>query len=368
MSIQTARLATQPIFFERNRVFRVYTGGKLFHGLFGDTPIDSDHPEEWIASDVRALNQGNVPGGREGISKIENTDLYFDQLIAAEKALMLGPRNGLNILIKVLDSAIRLPVQVHPDKDFSKRQLSCDCGKTEAWLILATRENACIYYGFKHRVSRAEFEAALEGGDAVEALIQHVPVRAGDVFLVPAGMIHAIGGGCLILEIQEPTDFTVQPEAYCGSYKLSYAEQYMGLDRETALGCFDFDQYGEAALQRGWRTPTLLYEVEGVKKEVLIGEKDTDCFSMNRLTVNGGTISALPGVAVYVVTAGCGVLSLEGYSREIKAGDYFFLPHSVDGKCAVSSVGSSIELIECLPPTACTKYPDCGSAEHAVSR
>ena len=352
MSIETEHLASQPIFFERNRVFRVYTGGKLFHGLFGDSAVDNDRPEEWIASDVRALNRGNDPDCREGISKLKGTDIYFDELLAQEKQLLLGPRQGLNMLIKLLDSAIRLPMQTHPDKAFSKKHLSSNYGKTEAWLILAIREDACVYYGFKDRITRAQFEAALDaGGDAIMALTQRVPVCVGDVFLVPAGMIHAIGKGCLILEIQEPTDFTIQPEEYCGSYRLNSEEQFLGLDPQTALKCFDFDMFGQAALQRGRRTPTLLYEAETVKKECLIGANDTDCFSLNRLTVTGGTVTALPGVSVYVVTAGSGTLQMTGYSRKIQAGDYFFLPHSVDGKCSLSADGT-MEIVECLPPVA----------------
>jgi hypothetical protein len=52
-------------------------------------------------------------------------------------------------------------------------------------------------------------------------------------------MVHAIGCGCLLLEVQEPTDFTIQPERWCGEYKLSDREMYLGLDREKALECFD---------------------------------------------------------------------------------------------------------------------------------
>ena len=68
----------EPIFFERNRVGRVYLGGKLFAGFFGDSPEDGFFPEEWIASSVEALNR-EKSREREGVSRIAGTGQYFDE-------------------------------------------------------------------------------------------------------------------------------------------------------------------------------------------------------------------------------------------------------------------------------------------------
>ena len=111
--------AKKPIFFEKNRVFRVYLGGKLFSDFFQDDSEDSFYPEEWICSSTKALNDGSTDEF-EGVSKIKGTDIYFNQLIEAEKELMLGDRNSLDVLVKALDSAIRLPVQAHPDKQWAR--------------------------------------------------------------------------------------------------------------------------------------------------------------------------------------------------------------------------------------------------------
>ena len=89
MSDGTRRLASRPVFFERNRVYRVYQGGALFHRLFGDPAKDGHYPEEWIASSVKALNK--VPAGdREGISRIRGTGLYLDDLLRNEPERMLS--------------------------------------------------------------------------------------------------------------------------------------------------------------------------------------------------------------------------------------------------------------------------------------
>ena len=107
----------QPIFFERNRVWRVYTGGKLFAGMFGDEPVDNFFPEEWIASAVHALNKESM-SEKEGVSRIAGSNLYFDELLEKNPEEMLGSRKKMRILVKLLDSAVRLPAQAHPDRDY----------------------------------------------------------------------------------------------------------------------------------------------------------------------------------------------------------------------------------------------------------
>ena len=75
---------------------------------------------------------------------------------------------------------------------------------------------------------------------AMERLLNRIPVKTGDVYFIPAKAVHAIGAGCLILEVQEPTDFTIQPERWCGDYHLNDNEMYIGLSKEDALGVFDY--------------------------------------------------------------------------------------------------------------------------------
>ena len=103
-----------PVFFDRNRVARVYTGGKLFADFFGDEPVDGFLPEEWVGSTVRALNEGSTDP-TEGISKVKGTNILFSDLIAQYPNEMLGDRKEFDVLVKLLDSSIRLPVQCHPD-------------------------------------------------------------------------------------------------------------------------------------------------------------------------------------------------------------------------------------------------------------
>jgi len=352
MSWNLSEIAERPVFFERNRVARVYTGGKLFHGFFGDADEDGLFPEEWIASSVRAINRDSLDP-REGLSIVRGTDVSFDELIARERQRMIGGRENLGILVKVLDSAIRLPVQAHPDKPFSRKYFGSAFGKAEAWAVLATRENAKIYFGFKEQMTKERFLEAIERSEAdknaMEGLLNAIPARPGDVYFIPPKAVHAIGPGCLILEIQEPTDFTIQPEAWCGDYKLTDGEKYLGLSRDAALECFDYAISGEAAVRLGRKQPKTVLREDGLVTESLIGQEDTGCFSLLRHRVRSRALN-LPGPAVYIVTEGEGALSgAEGDLCEVKKGDYFFLPACASGRYSVRA-GTSLELLECLPP------------------
>ena len=174
MNAATNMLLKHPMFFDRNRVFRVYQGGKLFHSFFGDEAVDGNLPEEWIASKVKALNR--VPSGEnEGLSFVEGTNISFASLLADHPDEMTGGK-GFDILVKILDSAVRLPAQTHPDKPFSRQHFRSEYGKTESWLILDTRPDASIYYGFKEGVTRKDLECAVkrseEKGDAFSDLMQ----------------------------------------------------------------------------------------------------------------------------------------------------------------------------------------------------
>lgn len=337
-----------PIFFKRNRVFRVYKGGMLFHDLLGDKKEDSNYPEEWICSKVRAINDGH-DDPFEGISITED-GIPFSELIEKNKNEMLGSRNDLGVLVKYLDSAIRLPMQVHPTREFSRKYFHSNYGKAEAWLILGTRENACLYLGFDRKVSEEEFKSAVEKSETdpnvMTTFVNRIPVRTGDVFFVNAGVIHAIGAGCLILEIQEPTDFTIQPEFWCGDYHLNKKEMYLGLDADIALSCFDYNLFGDSVAQRAHKKPKIISNKNNVTVESLISTEDTTCFEMTRHIIKNSKSVLEDPASIWIVAEGEGTIISNNYERKIKKGDYFFLPYSAINKNFVHS-NTNITLICC---------------------
>ncbi len=348
--MSVANLWERPVFFKRNRVFRVYKGGYLFHDFLGDAPEDGFEPEEWICSSVRAINPGHTDP-LEGISLCAEDGTPFDKLLSQHPREYLGERKDLGVLVKYLDSAIRLPMQVHPTRAFSRENFGSPYGKAESWLILATRPDACLYLGFSRAVSRQEFAVAVEKSETdkecMTEFVNRVPVQTGDVFFVNAGVIHAIGAGCLILEVQEPTDFTIQPEYWCGEYHLNEQEMYIGLSKEKALDCFDFTQYGQQMVNQAKKTPKILEQTDSLRKEQLIGEEDTTCFAMTRYTLSHGELVLTEPASIWICTEGSGTVTAGDFSRSLKKGDYFFLPASAAGRCRVQC-DENIQIVCCM--------------------
>ncbi len=340
----------KPVFFRRNRVFRVYTGGMLYHDFLGDEPIDGNDPEEWVCSSVHAINSGHTDP-LEGISLREEDGKPFNEILENNPKEYLGERKSLGVLVKYLDSAIRLPMQVHPTRDFSRVHFGSPYGKAEAWLILATRPNACVYFGFSREVSKEEFVKAVDASEhdaeAMTQFVNRVPVKTGDVFFVDAGVIHAIGAGCLLLEIQEPTDFTIQPECWCGDYRLNSMEMYMNLDPEAAVDCFHFHRFGGHVVEEGRKTPKVVRKIDALLEEALIGPDDTRCFSMNRYTLTGGSMQLDVPASIWICAEGAGQVIAQDYCRDIKMGDYFFLPAAASDHVKVVTA-DTVKLICCV--------------------
>lgn len=334
----------EPLFFKKNRVRRIYTGGAQFAKFFSDDSTEGYYPEEWVCSCVKALNEGSTIYN-EGISQLESGE-YFHDILSEFKTELLGKdRKDLGILVKFLDSSIRLPLQVHPDKEFSRKYFNSEYGKTESWIIVGTEKDACIYFGFNAKYTTEQLRAAFEKDDDTELLsmMNRIPVRVGDVYLIPGKAIHAIGKGCLLIEVQEPTDFTIQPENRCGEYVLSENEKYIGLDPDDAFKCFDMDFVGlEAIEERGLRC---MPKTEG-NCERLITYEQTPCFAVNRYHISEKT--ALDCPSIYIVSNGSGTLLCDSYRREIKKGDYFFAPYSINGKLFAD--GENLELTQCCLP------------------
>ena len=149
---------------------------------------------------------------REGdVSRVENgalcgKDLF--ELIEAYGDALTGGFGAADfpLLVKLIDAADDLSVQVHPDDEYAAR-VENDRGKTEIWYILDADEGARIVCGLCEGVTPEELSAALRSGDP-SGVLNYIPVRAGECYFIPAGLAHAIGKGVLIAEVQQNCDLT----------------------------------------------------------------------------------------------------------------------------------------------------------------
>jgi mannose-6-phosphate isomerase len=239
------------------RVHRFYRGGALIAELRGEHGEDGSLPEEWIGSITPANNPG-LADAEEGLSRLVDGRLLRDAVaddpvgwLGEEHVARYGTSTG--VLVKLLDSAERLPVHAHPDRGFARRAFDSPFGKTEGWLVLRTRqEEAEVWVGLREKVEPERFLEWIRAQD-VEALLaslNRVPVRAGDVVYVPAGVPHALGAGLLIAEVQEPTDFSLLCE--WRDFPIAPEDSHLGLGWDEAIG----------ALELGAHTPIRSFPAE----------------------------------------------------------------------------------------------------------
>ena len=123
-----------------------------------------------------------------------------------------NPADGLPLLVKFIDAAKDLSIQVHPDDAFAK-EFEGSRGKAEMWYVLKAAEGAKIVLGFEHRVNEAILREARKKGDFRRHL-HYIPVKAGDSFFVPPGTVHAIGAGIILAEVQESSNLTYRVYDY----------------------------------------------------------------------------------------------------------------------------------------------------------
>lgn len=117
------------------------------------------------------------------------------------------------LLVKLIDANDKLSIQVHPDDEYAACHEGGDTGKTEAWYIVDAKPDAKIIYGMCDKYDRESFrEAALSG--KLEDMLNYVGVKKGDLFFIPSGMVHAIGEGILIAEVQQSSDLTYRVYDY----------------------------------------------------------------------------------------------------------------------------------------------------------
>lgn len=160
-------------------------------GLYAESWEISDHPDG-----IATIANGRFRG------------MGFDHLMALHGPAIIGARHAavyFPLLIKILDARETLSVQVHPDEQAARRWGGEP--KTETWYVLDATAGAGVYAGWEPGVTRSRVRRALQSG-TVEKLLRFVPVLPGDTVFMPGGRVHAIGAGCLILEVQRRANTT----------------------------------------------------------------------------------------------------------------------------------------------------------------
>jgi mannose-6-phosphate isomerase len=181
----------------------VWGGRRLGSVLNKSLEKDEPYGESWEISD-HALHRSVVANGPRAGQTLR-------QLMEEERALLLGPAaesyTVFPWLVKFLDACDWLSVQVHPNEQAVRRLWPGEGGKTEAWFVLDAAPGSLIYAGLLPGTDEARLRASLKAGTVARCLHGFTP-RPGDCLFLPAGTVHAVGGGVLLTEVQQTSDAT----------------------------------------------------------------------------------------------------------------------------------------------------------------
>jgi mannose-6-phosphate isomerase len=351
------------LFFEPNRVWRTYPGGMNLDRIEGrENPADSHFPEDWIGSTTYAVNKGREHLKEEGLSRVHiaGETMTLKSLCEKDPDALLGARHfntyGANtqFLLKFLDAAIRLHIQCHPTIPFAQKYLNSNSGKTEAYIILSIRADITdpyIYLGFQHPPAKEDFKRMIEEQDekALLACFEKIPIKPGDVFIVPGGMPHAIGEGVFMIEVMEPTDFAVRIEFERGGYVLPEQSRFMNRGIDFALSMFNYTPSPVAAIKESYFCePRVLKKQNQSTEYALIDAEKTPCFRVHRIDIRDSYSLEAQSFYIGIVTKGSGTIVIGEQAFPVEEGARFFIPYQT-GPLAFESE-SGMEIITTFPP------------------
>lgn len=337
----------KPILLGPNCPPRFFEGGAAIARLRGIPPFDRRAPEDWVASTTTLFGEAEL-----GLTRLPD-GRWLRDAVTADPEGFLGTEHAAAwgadpaLLVKLLHAGQRLPVHCHPDREFARRHLDCPFGKTEAWIVVeAAPSPGLVYLGFREDVDERHLAELVEAQDtdAMLAAMNAVPVSPGDTVLVPAGLPHAIGAGVFVVELQEPTDWSVLLE-WDGFEIDGPADGHLGLGFDVAL---------EAVDRSGWETRrvrTLLSDRQANDaprgRRPLLPVAADAYFRAERLSSAGSRVPLGAGFSVIAVLAGRGELSTEhGGVQPLQRGDTVLVPHGA----GASAVDGDLEAIRCRPP------------------
>jgi mannose-6-phosphate isomerase len=311
-----------PIVFKPLAMERVW-GGRRFEHLAGkELPAGVPVGELWEVVD-REDAQSVVVGGRwSGSTLHELWSRHREEVFGVHAASLTDGRFPL--LVKLLDAADTLSVQVHPPAD--KAAALGGEPKTEVWYFLESDPGACVYAGLKSGTTRARFEELLRGG-GVEQALHRVPVRTGGSIFIPSGRLHAIGGGNLIVEIQQNSDTTYRVFDW---NRPGLDGKPRALHLDESLASIDFADFEPGAADGG----------EGIVA-------DCEYFHVRKIVAEAPVQPAPEGGFALVVPLDRAVRC--GGTR-FERGQFFLIPAGAAGMPVVPEEGAAGMLVTTLPP------------------
>ena len=234
------------------------------------------------------------------------------------------------LLIKMLDASDVLSVQVHPNDEYAALNENGELGKTEMWYIVDTEPGAHLYFGIKPGTTPQDFRKAIVEGN-VEPYLCSVNVKKGDVLYIPAGMVHAIGSGIVICEIQQNSDTTYRVFDWNRVDDNGNPRQ---LHVEKVLDVIDFDGRYSNEKVKG-----IEIMEDGGKITYLVA---CPYFAVEKVEIRGSIQDIANGEKFFILTIleGEGSIEYNGGLQSFERGDSIMIPaslgyYSIHGECTL---------------------------------
>ena len=276
---------------------------RLFHKIWGGEHIKEWYRpasdsfenvgESWLISAVEKYPTEVANGPHAGDSLQDLLEVYMSELVGDRVYETFG--NTFPLLVKFIDAADDLSIQVHPDDDYAWEHVGT-MGKTEMWYVMDSEPEASLLLGWKHDTDEAHIREAIHEGDLQDHL--HLfPVKRGDVALIEAKTVHAIKKGTVVAEIQENSDTTYRLYDY---NRVGNDGKLRPLHLESALEVMDYTANGACRVEHHPAPKN------GTTTEVVSLAK-TPYFTTNRLSVATSVqrdFAALDSFVIYICTEG----------------------------------------------------------------
>ena len=339
-----------PVILGANRPPQFYRGGERIAAFRGIAQESEYLPEDLLGSVTELFGR---PGA--GLTVLPDGRTLRDA-IAADPEGYLGPEHvarfgsDLDLLVKLLDTGERLLVHFHPARAFAQAHLHSCHGKTEAWVVTQVTPDAAddtaghVYVGFREDTDPATVRDWVDAQDKAALLgsLNKVAVAPGDTCLVPGGVPHAVGAGVTVVEVQEPTDFSILLE-WKGFREDGPDAGHLGLGFPLALQALDYSGWDRdrlAGLLAGRAA------APGPGPVPLLPPAADEFFRVERIRPGLLPLSLAPQVAVLIVLEGHGHLECGAGTFRVGRGSTLFVPY---GAGTVRLEGD-LHLLRCLPP------------------
>lgn len=224
------------------RHFHKLWGGHTIAQWYDDVPADYENVgESWVMSDIEKYPTEVDNGSHAGDSLQDLVEVYMDELVGEKVYDVFG--NQFPLLMKFIDAADDLSIQVHPDDDYALENEHC-MGKNEMWYVLPSPADASIYLGWNQEMNASLIHAAISDGSLARYLREY-KVQAGDVAPIPAGTVHAMRRNTIVAEIQENSDITYRLYDY---NRVGNDGKMRPLKLDKALEVMDYQPNSEAVV------------------------------------------------------------------------------------------------------------------------